>query len=178
MGQLIDDLLRLSKVSRGEMTREPVNLGELAVRVAKELDKRAGGHVPAVTIAPALVAMGDPRLLRILLENLLDNAWKFTGRQPNAQVEIGSNDGPDGSTIFYVRDNGVGFDASYAAKLFTPFQRLHAASDFPGTGIGLATVRRIVHRHGGHVWAEGAPGRGACVSFTLEPPRASREESR
>jgi PAS domain S-box-containing protein len=178
MGQLIDDLLRLSKVSRGEMTREPVNLGELAVRIANELDRRADGHVPAVTIAPALVAMGDPRLLRILLENLLDNAWKFTGRQPNAQVEIGSNDGPDGSTIFYVRDNGVGFDASYAAKLFTPFQRLHAASDFPGTGIGLATVRRIVHRHGGHVWAEGAPGRGACVSFTLEPPRASREESR
>ena len=178
MGQLIDDLLRLSKVSRGEMTREPVNLGELAVRVANELGKRAGRHVPAVSIAPALVAMGDPRLLRILLENLLDNAWKFTGRQPNAQVEIGSNDGPDGSTIFYVRDNGVGFDAAYAAKLFTPFQRLHAASDFPGTGIGLATVRRIVHRHGGHVWAEGAPGRGACVSFTLEPPRTSREESR
>jgi signal transduction histidine kinase len=171
MGQLIDDLLRLSKVSRGEMTREPVNLGELAVRVANELDKRAGGHVPAVIIAPVLVAMGDPRLLRILLENLLDNAWKFTGRQPNAQVEIGSNDGPGGSTIFYVRDNGIGFDASYAAKLFTPFQRLHAASDFPGTGIGLATVRRIVHRHGGHVWAEGSPGRGACVSFTLEPPR-------
>ena len=122
--------------------------------------------------------MGDPRLLRILLENLLDNAWKFTSRQPKAQVEIGSNAGPDGSTTFYVRDNGAGFDASYAGKLFAPFQRLHAASDFPGTGIGLATVRRIVHRHGGHVWAEGAPGRGACVSFTLEPPRASREESR
>ena len=134
MGQLIDDLLRLSKVSRGEMTREPVNLGELAARVANELEKRSGGHAPAVTIEPALVAMGDPRLLRILLENLLDNAWKFTGRQRNAQVEIGSRPGPDGSTTFYVRDNGVGFDASYAAKLFAPFQRLHDASDFPEPG--------------------------------------------
>jgi PAS domain S-box-containing protein len=176
MGQLIDDLLQLSKVSRGEMTRELVNLSELTVRVANDLDRRSSGHSPAVTIAPALVAMGDPRLLRILLENLLDNAWKFTSRQPDAQVEIGSRSGPDGGTTFYVRDNGVGFDATYADKLFAPFQRLHAVSDFPGTGIGLATVRRIVHRHGGHVWAEAAPDRGACVSFTLEPPRKPRED--
>jgi PAS domain S-box-containing protein len=177
MGQLIDDLLQLSKVSRGEMTRESVDLGEIAVRVASELDKRGGGHSPTVTIAPALLAMGDPRLLRILLENLLDNAWKFTSGRPDAQVEVGSEHAPDGLTRFYVRDNGVGFDATYAAKLFTPFQRLHAVSEFPGTGIGLATVRRIVHRHGGRVWAEGEPGRGACVSFTLEPPRRPREDT-
>jgi signal transduction histidine kinase len=117
--------------------------------------------------------MGDARLLRILLENLLDNAWKFTSRQTDARVDVGSRDGSDGSTIFFVRDNGVGFDPTYAAKLFAPFQRLHAASEFPGTGIGLATVRRIVHRHGGHVWIESEPGSGACVSFTLEPPRTS-----
>jgi PAS domain S-box-containing protein len=168
MGQLIDDLLQLSKVSRGEMTREAVDLGELARRIANELNKRAGGHAPAITVAPSLVAMGDPRLLRILLENLLDNAWKFTSRQTDARVEVGSAGGPDGSTIFFVRDNGVGFDPAYAGKLFAPFQRLHAMSDFQGTGIGLATVRRIVHRHGGQVWAEGEPGGGACVSFTLD----------
>jgi len=178
MGQLIDDLLQLSKVSRGEMTREAVDLGELAVRIANELNRRSGGHSPAMTVAPSVVAMGDPRLLRVLFENLLDNAWKFTSRRSDAQIEIGSVGGPDGSTIFFVRDNGVGFDPTYAAKLFAPFQRLHAVSDFPGTGIGLATVRRIVHRHGGQVWAEGTPGGGACVSFTLEPARARGGASR
>ena len=125
-----------------------------------------------------MVAIGDPRLLRVLFENLLDNAWKFTSRRPDAQIEIGSVGGPDGSTIFFVRDNGVGFDPTYAAKLFAPFQRLHAVSDFPGTGIGLATVRRIVHRHGGQVWAEGTPGGGACVSFTLEPAQARQGATR
>ena len=177
MGQLIDDLLQLSKVSRGEMTREAVDLGELAGRIANELNKRAGGHTPAITITPPLVAMGDPRLLRIVLENLLDNAWKFTSRQTDARVEVGSVGGPDGSTIFFVRDNGVGFDPAYAEKLFAPFQRLHTTSEFQGTGIGLATVRRIVHRHGGQVWAEGAPGGGARVSFTLEPPRRAHEDA-
>lgn len=177
MGQLIDDLLQLSKVSRGEMTRETVDLGELAGRIANELNKRAGGHAPAITVAQSLVAMGDPRLLRIVLENLLDNAWKFTSRQTDARVEVGSVGAPDGSTIYFVRDNGVGFDPAYAGKLFAPFQRLHAMADFQGTGIGLATVRRIVHRHGGVVWAEGAPGGGACVSFTLEPPRRVHEDT-
>jgi PAS domain S-box-containing protein len=173
MGQLIDDLLQLSKVSRGEMTREAVDVGELTKRIATELDKLAEGQSPVLTVAQPLLAMGDARLLRILLENLLDNAWKFTSRQTDARVDVGSRDGSDGSTIFFVRDNGVGFDPTYAAKLFAPFQRLHAASEFPGTGIGLATVRRIVHRHGGHVWIESEPGSGACVSFTLEPPRTS-----
>jgi len=177
MGHLIDDLLQLSKVSRGDMSRATVDLGELATRVAHELNRRSSGHSPALTVASQLVALGDPRLLRILLENLLDNAWKFTSRRADARVEIGGAAGPDGSSIFFVRDNGVGFDAAYAAKLFTPFQRLHAASDFPGTGIGLATVRRIVHRHGGRVWADGSPGRGACVSFTLEPPRMMPEDT-
>jgi PAS domain S-box-containing protein len=178
MGQLIDDLLQLSKVSRGEMTREAVDVGELAVRIANELNRRPGGHSPAVIVAPSLVAMGDQRLLRILFENLLDNAWKFTSRRPDAQIEIGAAAGLDGSTSFFVRDNGVGFDPTYATKLFAPFQRLHAVSDFPGTGIGLATVRRIVHRHGGQVWAAGTPGGGACVSFTLEPARRRAGERR
>jgi PAS domain S-box-containing protein len=177
MGHLIDDLLQLSKVSRGDMSREPVDLSELATRIANELNRRSSGHSLTLTVAPGLVALGDSRLLRILLENLLDNAWKFTSRQPDARVEIGGAAGPDGSAIFFVRDNGVGFDPAYAAKLFTPFQRLHAVSDFPGTGIGLATVRRIVHRHGGRVWADGSPGRGACVSFTLEPPLMMPEET-
>jgi light-regulated signal transduction histidine kinase (bacteriophytochrome) len=152
-----------------------VDLSDLATRVAAELNRHSG-HAPTFTVAPQLIAMGDPRLLRILLENLFDNAWKFTSRQPDARVEIGGNVARDGSTIYFVRDNGVGFDAAYAAKLFAPFQRLHAASDFPGTGIGLATVRRIVHRHGGRVWADGSPGAGACVSFTLEPARIMSEE--
>ena len=134
MGQLIDDLLQLSKVSRGEMTREAVDLSELAARIANELNKRSGGRSPAITVAPSLLAMGDPRLLRILFENLLDNAWKFTGRQPDAQIEIGSLGGPDDSTIFFVRDNGVGFDPTYTANLFAPFQRLHAVSDFRELG--------------------------------------------
>jgi signal transduction histidine kinase len=177
MGHLIDDLLQLSKVSRGDMSRETVDLSELATRIANELNRRSSGHSLTLTVAPGLVALGDSRLLRILLENLLDNAWKFTSRQPDARVEIGGAAGPDGSAIFFVRDNGVGFDPAYAAKLFTPFQRLHAVSDFPGTGIGLATVRRIVHRHGGRVWADGSPGRGACVSFTLEPPLMMPEET-
>jgi PAS domain S-box-containing protein len=176
MGQLIDDLLQLSKVSRGEMTREHVDLADLAGRIANDLSRRTA-HSPAIAMTPPLPAMGDPRLLRILLENLLDNAWKFTSPRSDARIEIGRVDGTNGSTTFFVRDNGVGFDATYADKLFAPFQRLHAVSDFPGTGIGLATVRRIVHRHGGHVWAEGSPGGGACVSFTLEPPPPAREDT-
>jgi PAS domain S-box-containing protein len=177
MGQLIDDLLQLSKVSRGEMTREAVDVSELVARIANDLTRRSGGHSPAITVAPSLVAMGDPRLLRILFENLLDNAWKFTSRQPDPQIEIGCASGPDDPAIFVVRDNGVGFDPTYAAKLFAPFQRLHTEADFPGTGIGLATVRRIIHRHGGRVWAEGVPGGGARVSFTLETARKPRAEA-
>ena len=114
-----------------------------------------------------MVAHGDARLVRVALENLLDNAWKFTSQKPSAHIEVGqmAQDGPGGA--FYVRDDGAGFDPTYTGKLFGPFQRLHAASEFPGTGIGLATVRRIVHRHGGRVWAEGQPGKGACFYFTL-----------
>jgi PAS domain S-box-containing protein len=177
MGQLIDDLLTLSKVSRGDMTRETVDLSELAARVATELNRRSTGRARTFTVEPGLVASGDPRLLRILLENLLDNAWKFTSRQTEARVEFGCAADCHGSTIFFIRDNGVGFDATYAGRLFAPFQRLHAASEFPGTGIGLATVRRIVHRHGGRAWADGSPGGGACLSFTLEPLRMLPEDT-
>jgi PAS domain S-box-containing protein len=167
MGHLIDDLLTLSKVSRGEMKRERIDVSEVATRIFADLGRQAPARSVTLTIAPAMVAHGDARLLRVALENLLDNAWKFTGNQASAHIEIGqmTHDGLAGA--FYVRDNGAGFDPTYAEKLFGPFQRLHPASEFPGTGIGLATVRRIVHRHGGRVWAEGQPGKGACFYFTL-----------
>jgi signal transduction histidine kinase len=166
MAQLIDDLLMLSRVSRAEMHREQVDLTDLAASIVNDLRARSPARVVDVVIAPDMTVQGDARLLRIALENLLDNAWKFTARCDDARIEVGQT-AEAAQRVFYVRDNGAGFDPTYASRLFGPFQRLHAASEFPGNGIGLATVRRIVHRHGGHAWAEGAPGRGACVYFTL-----------
>jgi light-regulated signal transduction histidine kinase (bacteriophytochrome) len=168
MAQLIDDFLTLSKVSRGEMKHECVDLSDLANRIVGDLCHRTPERSVTFTIAPAMVANGDARLLRVALENLLGNAWKFTGNRGNAHIEIGQTP-PDGlGTVFYVRDNGAGFDPAYVEKLFRPYHRLHTASEFPGSGIGLATVRRIVHRHGGRVWAEGQPGQGACFYFALD----------
>ena len=166
MGTLIDDLLTLSKVSHGEMTREPVDLSEIATRIAAELARTAPARSVRLTIAPGMRAVGDARLLRIVLQNLLDNAWKFTSRSVDPQIVVGQTTDRD-CAVYFVRDNGAGFEAAYADKLFAPFQRLHTPSEFPGTGIGLATVRRIVQRHGGRIWAEGAPDEGACFSFTL-----------
>jgi signal transduction histidine kinase len=174
MGLLIDDMLKLSRVTRKEMRREQVNLSALAAETEALLREQHPGRTVACDIQPGLSASGDGSLLRIVLENLFSNAWKYTGRQPGAQIFFGTADTYDqvqghARTVrtYCVRDNGVGFDMAHADKLFGAFQRLHPDSEFPGTGIGLATVQRIVHRHGGRVWASSSPGRGATFFFTL-----------
>ena len=166
MAELIEDLLKLSRVTATEMSHEPVDLSGPARNVAAELSKSQPDRRVEWVVADGLVAEGDRRLLRILLQHLLDNAWKFTNKHPTARIELGATDG-GGGQVFFVRDDGAGFDMQYAHKLFAPFQRLHPQAEFAGTGIGLATVQRIVHRHGGRVWAEAAVEQGATFSFTL-----------
>jgi PAS domain S-box-containing protein len=166
MGQLIDDLLNLSRLTRIDLCREAVDLSALARLIAAELRQtQPQRHVECV-IADGLIVHGDGRLLWVMLENLLGNAWKFTAKLPQAKVEVGSTQ-HDGKTVYFIRDNGAGFDMAYADKLFAPFQRVHTPDEFEGTGIGLATVQRIVHRHGGRIWAEGAVHQGATFYFTL-----------
>jgi signal transduction histidine kinase len=166
MARMIDDLLGLSRVIRQEMRRESVDLAALARSVAEDLGQSQPERRVAFSAPVSAVVHGDPGLLRIALENLLNNAWKFTQKTEAPTVEFG--DRPDGGArVFYVRDNGAGFDMAYAGKLFGAFQRLHDAAEFPGTGIGLATVQRIIQRHGGRLWAEAAVGRGASFFFTL-----------
>jgi signal transduction histidine kinase len=166
MGRLIDDLLRLSRVSRGELEREPVDLSAMARRIVSELQQGEPAREIAVDIAPNLESQGDPRLIEIALQNLLGNAWKFTGKNPNAKIAFGMTR-QDGRSTYFVRDNGVGFDMAYVGKLFAPFQRLHTTDEFAGTGIGLVTVARVVHRHGGEVWIESAIDKGTIVRFTV-----------
>jgi signal transduction histidine kinase len=166
MGRLIDDLLNLSRVSRAEMRREEVKLSELAVKIADMLRKTQSERQTEFIIAEGLVAQGDEHLLAIVLENLLGNAWKFTGKNPHAVIEFGVTR-HEGKQAYFVKDNGVGFDMLYAGKMFSPFQRLHSVNEFPGTGIGLATVKRIISRHGGEVWIEGEIDKGTTVYFTL-----------
>ena len=166
MTQLIDDLLSLSKITRASLARDRVDLSDLARRVLAELAARDPQRKIDARVADGLVVKGDPRLLTVVLENLLGNAWKFTSKQPAATIEVG-REARDGETVYFVRDNGAGFSMEHATKLFAPFQRLHAASDFEGTGIGLATVHRVMARHGGRVWAEAKPGEGATFLFTL-----------
>ena len=165
MGQLIDALLGLSRVSRVDAVREPVDLTALAAATIAQLRAADPARVVDFTCAPGLTVLGDPVLLRSLLDNLLGNAWKFSACRPRAHLELGRQDGEP--PVFFVRDDGAGFDMAYADMLFAPFQRLHPASQYAGTGIGLATVQRIVHRHGGRVWAEAAIDRGATFHFTL-----------
>jgi len=170
MGQLIDDLLDLSRLTRTELRPTPVDLGDLARLVVEDLRKSDPVRSVDVVVAPGLKATADPRLLRIVLENLIGNAWKFTRNCPTPRIEVGTSRGDLNQAVYFVKDNGAGFDMAFAHKLFGAFQRLHRDTEFEGTGIGLATVARIVHRHGGTIWADAAPDRGATFSFTLKEP--------
>jgi PAS domain S-box-containing protein len=165
MDKLIEDLLKLSRVTRAEIQRRPVNLSLLAESIASNLRNAEPSRAVQFVIAPDLKTEGDERLLHVALDNLLRNAWKFTSKLPEARIEVGATAEPE--PAFFVRDNGAGFDMAYAGKLFGVFQRLHSASDFAGTGVGLATVQRIVTRHGGRAWAIGEVNRGATFYFTL-----------
>lgn len=167
MGQLIDDMLELSRITRAEIRHERVNLSGIVEAIAGDLVEHAGERQVEVSIQPGLEVVGDERLLRAALRNLLANAWKFTSRRDSAHIEFGVED-RDGQRVFFVRDDGVGFDMKYAHRLFAPFQRLHAQAAFEGTGIGLATVRRVIIKHGGHVWVDrAAPSGGVMICFTL-----------
>ena len=166
MGQLIDDILQLSRAGRAEIQRREVDLSAVAREIARDLRASQPERPAEFAIAPGLVADGDAGLLRVVLENLLGNAWKFTGRRPVAHIEVGASE-QAGERVYTVRDDGAGFNPDKAGKLFMPFQRLHSEDDFPGTGIGLALVQRIVRRHGGRIWAEGAVDQGAAFHFTL-----------
>ncbi|HEV3040881.1 MAG TPA: response regulator [Candidatus Angelobacter sp.] len=167
MGRLIDDLLKLAKTGRKVLDRETVDLSDLAREIASRLQASEPGRDAAFVIAPNLIAKADRGLLQVVLENLLGNAWKFTSKRPRTSIELGVQHHAN-QTIYFVRDNGAGFDMKYADKLFGAFQRLHYENEFPGTGIGLATVQKIIHRHGGRVWAESQAGQGATFYFVLE----------
>ncbi len=174
MSQLIDDLLELARVSRSEMRTEAVDLSATANGILIELSKADPSRQVECVVEKNLVGHGDQRLLSLVLENLLGNAWKFTGKTPRAKIEFAASV-QDGERFYFVRDNGAGFDMAYAENLFGAFQRLHSLSEFPGTGVGLATVQRIIRRHGGRVSAVGAQGKGATFSFTLEENQADLE---
>jgi light-regulated signal transduction histidine kinase (bacteriophytochrome) len=166
MGTLIDDLLNLSRITRTELARRRVNLTALAREVVGDHAAAQPGRAVEIVFAEGLEAEGDPRLLRQVLENLIGNAWKFTSKVASARIEFGSMK-QGGETVYFVKDNGAGFDPAYAERLFGVFQRLHAMTEFAGTGVGLAIVDRIIKRHGGRVWADAAVGRGATFFFTL-----------
>ena len=164
MTSVFDGLQTLFRLTSGEIHREPCDISAMATEIVDEIRAAEPERNVQVGIAEGLTASADPRLARILLTNLISNAWKFSAQEAAARVEVGAEI-VDGDTRLYVRDNGVGFDMIYAHKLFGAFQRLHSQSEFPGVGIGLATVRRIVNRHGGRAWAEGAVGEGATFYF-------------
>ncbi|WP_019499258.1 sensor histidine kinase [Pseudanabaena sp. PCC 6802] len=168
MGQLIDDLLALARVTRSSLHKEVVDLSQLASELCTHLQQAHPERQMEFEIQPDLVVQGDVRLLQVVLDNLINNAWKFTSKHQQARIEFGAIAPENGIPVYFVRDDGVGFDMAFVDKLFKPFQRLHGMYEFPGNGIGLATVQRIVHRHGGRVWAEAALDRGATFYFTLE----------
>lgn len=166
MSNLVDDLLKLSRVTRTEIKKDRVNLSKLAIEVLAELQESEPTRKVETSIATNLTAKGDPHLMRVALENLIGNAWKFSSQEPQAEIEVGQTV-IDEEKVFFVGDNGVGFNMAYADKLFGAFQRLHGVNEFPGTGIGLATVQRIINRHCGRIWAESEVGKGATFYFTL-----------
>jgi light-regulated signal transduction histidine kinase (bacteriophytochrome) len=167
MGRLIDDLLQLSRMTRAEMRKSAVDLSALAQTILARLRAAEPARQVEAVVQPGLTVWGDHALIEVMLTNLLDNAWKFSAPRHPARIEVGQGE-VEGQKAFFVRDNGVGFDMAYAPKLFGAFQRLHRAAEFPGTGIGLATVQRIVHRHGGRVWAVARVDQGAAFCFTIE----------
>jgi PAS domain S-box-containing protein len=166
MAALIDDLLSLARVARAEMNVGETDLTRIAEEFLEELQESSPQRKVEVTVAPGMKVQGDARLLRIAILNLLRNAWKFTGKREHTRIEFSRLE-QDGADTYYVRDNGAGFDMAYADKLFGAFQRLHDNSEFAGTGIGLATVQRVIHKHGGRIWAEAEPDKGATFYFTL-----------
>lgn len=167
MGQLIEGLLSLAQVSRAVLKSESVDLSAMARGILDDLQVREPERHLALHVESGLQALGDERLIRVVLDNLLANAWKFSSRTEHAEITVGQTLDAEGEPVFFVRDNGAGFDMAYVNKLFTPFQRLHGVTEFPGMGIGLATVSRVIARHGGRLWAEAAPGCGATFFFTL-----------
>jgi light-regulated signal transduction histidine kinase (bacteriophytochrome) len=167
MSLLIEDILKLSRVTRTEINMGKVNLTQIAQSVIDELQKSQPQRHVDIRIADGLEVKADKGLMFIVLENLLGNAWKFTEKQAKAIIEFGWAK-EDGGKVYFIRDNGSGFDMTYAERLFTPFQRLHSMEEYPGTGIGLATVQRIIHRHGGKVWAEGQMRKGSTFYFSLQ----------
>jgi light-regulated signal transduction histidine kinase (bacteriophytochrome) len=171
MAQMIDDLLNLSRATRIELRRERTDITALARQIAAELRATDTERSTEIVVADGLFAQGDGHLIRLVLQNLLGNAWKFTAQKAGAVIRV-TRERCDGVDVFTVRDNGAGFDMRYAHKLFDPFQRLHSAAEFEGTGIGLAIVHRIVSRHGGQICAEGVPGKGAVFRFSLGPAPA------
>ena len=172
MADLIDGLLSLAQLSRDKLQFSKVDLADIARNVEKECRERDPERQAHILIQDTMPVIGDQRLLSVILQNLLGNAWKFTSRRKLARIEVGSQPGEAGETVYFVRDNGAGFDMAYAEKLFGTFQRLHSPADFAGTGIGLATVKRVVGRHGGRIWAEGKENEGAVFYFTLGAVKA------
>jgi signal transduction histidine kinase len=168
MDGMIESVLLLARQADAPLRPEPLDLTQLALEALQQLAGAEPARQVQAEIQPGLHAEGDPQLVHSLMENLLGNAWKFTAGTPAARIEVGART-EGGCPVFFVRDNGVGFDMAQAGRLFTVFQRLHGGAQFPGHGLGLVSARRVVERHGGRIWAEGAPGRGACIAFTLAP---------
>jgi PAS domain S-box-containing protein len=174
MSALIDDLLNLSRITRADLHLQTVDLSAEIEDIAGQLQRREPGRDVEFRIQRLVLARADPALIRTVLQNLVANAWKFTANRTGALIEFGTTPTGDAPICCYVRDNGVGFDPLYVSKLFQPFQRLHSVGEFPGTGIGLASVRQIIERHGGHAWAEGTVGEGAAIYFTLDAEETYR----
>ncbi|MCX5893254.1 MAG: response regulator [Deltaproteobacteria bacterium] len=166
MGQVIEDLLKLSRLTRAELVKEPLDVGRLATQILGDLQASQPERLVETIVSADLAAEGDPRLLRLALENLLGNAWKFTGKTPQPRIEVGRRE-QDGQQVFFIQDNGASFEMAEAEQLFIPFHRLHSSSEFSGTGIGLAIVDRVIRRHGGRVWVTAQVNQGACFYFTL-----------